>query len=178
MEEEMRRRQATMTWGGDVARMIARLVLNPKAYGEDFNCATSEHHSWDEICDIYRELIGSEVRDCSIDDYVRIVGNSAQVRYDRLFDRILDNSKVLGVTGLKQNQLMPLRDGLLKELEMLNKGCWCPDIRINARMDRLLGVSIPLSQFSFLQKCDYYAERSWAAGFLMRCVRKIRRILR
>ncbi len=44
-----------------------------------------------------------------------------QLAYDRLFERIVDNSKVLQVTGLKQEDFMPLRSGLEKELLALPK---------------------------------------------------------
>ena len=39
-----------------------------------------------------------------------------QLIYDRLFDRIMDNSKVLEVTGMKQSELTTLYDGLKREL--------------------------------------------------------------
>jgi hypothetical protein len=44
-----------------------------------------------------------------------------QLAYDRLFDRVVDNSKVLRVTGLKQADFTPLRRGLEKELTALPK---------------------------------------------------------
>ena len=39
-----------------------------------------------------------------------------QLECDRLFTRIIDNSKVLEHTGMKQSDLMPLYDGLKYEL--------------------------------------------------------------
>ena len=42
-----------------------------------------------------------------------------QLDYDRLFDRVIDNSKILNVTGLRQSELMPLHDGLQRELNAL-----------------------------------------------------------
>ena len=42
-------------------------------------------------------------------------GPTWQLRYDRMFNRIMDNSKILEVTGMKQSQLMPLYDGLKLE---------------------------------------------------------------
>lgn len=177
MPREMRAKQTTMTWGRDVALMIARLVLNPKAYGEDFNCASAEHHSWDEICGLYKRLIGAEVRDCTVNDYIRIVGNSAQVRYDRMFNRVLDNRKVLAVTGLKQDELTTLNDGLSRELENFRKnpGYQYPNLAINARLDRVLGTTISLRDFSFRQRREYYAMRYPFVGLLVRGVGKLKR---
>ena len=48
----------TMSWAGDVAKMISGLVLNKAAYKEAFTLATSEHHTWQEIVGYYEELIG------------------------------------------------------------------------------------------------------------------------
>lgn len=121
----------TMTWAGDVAKMISRLVLNPDAYRECFTLATAEHHTWGEIADYYKEIIGLKVVPVATEDYLKIMGGSDssryQLAYDRLFTRIIDNSKTLEVTGLKQAELMPLRDGLKKELSTLPKDMVWPD---------------------------------------------------
>jgi hypothetical protein len=39
-----------------------------------------------------------------------------QLDYDRLFPRIMDNSKILAATGMKQENLMPLYEGLKLEI--------------------------------------------------------------
>ena len=39
-----------------------------------------------------------------------------QLEYARLFRRITDNSKVLALTGLKQEDMMPLYEGLKLEI--------------------------------------------------------------
>ncbi|NLB40755.1 MAG: hypothetical protein GX815_00555 [Clostridiales bacterium] len=45
--------QGTMSWAGDVAKMLSRLILNSRAYKETYTLATSEHNSWQEIADYY-----------------------------------------------------------------------------------------------------------------------------
>lgn len=123
--------QATMSWAGDVAKLMARLVLNPAAYGEPFTLATAEHHPWGEIAEYYREIIGLQVVAASTEDYLAILGSSKgawyQLAYDRLFERIVDNSKVLRVTGLAQADFMPLRRGLERELSALPRVLVWPD---------------------------------------------------
>lgn len=44
-----------------------------------------------------------------------------QLEYARMFHRISDNSKILALTGLKQKELMPLKDGLKMKLEIFLK---------------------------------------------------------
>lgn len=120
--------QATMSWAGDVARMIARLVLNPAARKEAYTLATAEHHTWEEIAHYYHEIIGLEYRTVDTDTYLGFFdqpGSDAvryarhQLLYDRCYNRIVDNSKILLATGLKQADFMPVKSGLAKELSAL-----------------------------------------------------------
>ena len=178
MPSLMREKEATLTWGRDVALMISKLLLNPKAYGEDFNCATAEHHPWEYVCDIYRRILGADIRDCSIEDYIKVVGNGAQVKYDRLFSRIIDNSKVLEVTRLKQSDLKPLEQGLVKELENFksNPVYQYPDVVLNARIDALLGTRTPLKGLPFDMKLSYLGCRNRIVGLGLRTVRRLKRM--
>lgn len=120
--------QATMSWAGDVAEMIARLLFNPKAYREIFTVCTAEHMTWGEVADIYKELIGLEAVWVDMEDFLGIISHNSnnpmgiryQLIYDRLFDRIMDNSKILDVTGMKQSDLTSLYDGLKRELAGVN----------------------------------------------------------
>ena len=85
--------------------------------------ANEEHHTWGEIAEYYQELIGLEYDWVSNEDYVAAIGSGIiayrQLCYDRLFDRIIDNSKILDVTGMKQEELMPLKEGLRYEISKL-----------------------------------------------------------
>lgn len=140
--DTMLEKQATMTWGGDVARMIARLVGNSKAIAEIFTVSTSEHKSWTEIAEIYKKVVPSlEIASCKLDKFQRERGGKYQIRYDRMFDRVVDNSKVLAAVALNQADLILLEDGLVSELESYLKNgsniLGAPGA--NARMDRLIG---------------------------------------
>ena len=140
--ESARNIQATMSWGGDVALMIAKLLFNEKALGEVFSVCTAEHHTWGEIADYYKDICGLESVWVDQEDYIRILNpdpNSRAVRWqlecDRLFDRIMDNSKVLAATGMKQESLKKLYDGLKYEISRCPKDCtW----RVNTAMDEYL----------------------------------------
>lgn len=140
LPEEALSVQATMSWAGDVAQMFAGLVLNRDAYSEAFTLATAEHHSWGEIAEYYKEIAGLKYVAVDTEDYLKIMGGTPGVRYqlayDRLFERVVDNSKILRVAGLKQEDFMPLRQGLEKELSALPKDMAWPDANsIRERMD-------------------------------------------
>lgn len=118
--------QATMTWAGDVAKMLSALCFNSKALSDDFIVATSEHHTWREIASYYTRLIGLEIEPVDKETFLSVIqpdfsNLSArwQLEYDRLYDRIIDNSKILTTTGLSQNNFMPLFEGLQYELSAL-----------------------------------------------------------
>lgn len=137
--------QGTMSWGGDVAKMFAHLALKPRAFRECFTLATAEHHTWGEITEYYKEIIDLKVIWADTEDYIKIkggtMGNSGawyQLAYDRLFERVVDNSKVLRVTGLKQEDFMPLRKGLEKELTALPKDIWSEPTQAWEEMDKYL----------------------------------------
>lgn len=150
LPEEAMGVQATMSWAGDVAQMIARLVLNPTAYGETYTVSTAEHREWQEVAQYYKKLIGLKYETIPAEDFIGIMTNPErdngaigarwQLCYDRLFDRVIDNSKILNVTGMKQSELMPLYDGLKLVLEGLPKGYTFAPTTQNDRMDEYIKV--------------------------------------
>ena len=113
---EMLDKQTTLSWAGDVARMIAKLVSNEQAFGETFTLATAEHHSWREVIELYKSILGGKVQIVDLKTYSEILGRPWQIKYDRMYNRVIDNSKALAATGLTQASLMPLCDGLRIEL--------------------------------------------------------------
>jgi len=142
LPEQAKNIRATLSWAGDVAQMLARLLFNDKALGEAFTLSTAEHHSWEEIAAYYQDICGLKPVWADKEDYIRILNPDShyrptrwQLEYDRLFDRIMDNSKVLSATGMKQENLAPLYDGLAQEIRR------CPrDIKweVNTHMDEYL----------------------------------------
>lgn len=113
---------ATLSWGGDVAKMLARLLFREEAKRETYNVCSAEHRTWEEIADYYRELVGLEAVWVDKEDYLAILDPEMkkstrwQLEYARLFHRITDNSKILSLTGLRQEDMMPLREGLRREI--------------------------------------------------------------
>lgn len=126
LPEQARDIYGAMTCAKDSGKMFARLMFNDKAYRETFTISTSEHHKWGEIADIYTKLIGSEFVWVDKMDYIKARSGGGEINnywlwqldYDRLFNRVIDNSKILSVTGMKSEELTTLEAGLS---EMLNK---------------------------------------------------------
>lgn len=161
MPEEMLDKHATMTWAKDVARMIARLALNPGALREDFNVVTAESHTWREILGIYHMVLGMEVETIPMTDYLTICARY-QTLYDRMFDRVMDNSKVLRVTGMTQTELTPIELGLARELEAFKRNPryqYGVDVGASAKMDRMCHTHTSLNGLSARQKFIYFRCR-------------------
>jgi nucleoside-diphosphate-sugar epimerase len=140
---------ATMTWAGDVAEMIARLLFLPAAMRETYTVSTAETKTWGEIAAIYEELIGMRCVWVDKADYLRIIcgdGDQSRARrqleYDRLFSRVIDNTKILSAVGMKQSELKPLKEGLAYELSR-RKGALVQGgvaVAENERMDAYLAA--------------------------------------
>lgn len=144
---EVKDSPATLSWAGDVGVMIARLAGKEEALGEKFIAATAEYNTWGRIAEIYRELLGLKYEWVDKETYLRIMSSNPdtvspfvryQLEYARMFDRITDNSKILRVTGMKQEELMPFYDGMKLELGKISADTLRIDaIRagVNQRMD-------------------------------------------
>jgi len=108
--------------------MINRLIFSEKALGEAFNVTTSEHHKWGEIADYYKDIFGLDSKWVSEQEYFDSRTDASpewrqtliwQLHFDRLYNRVMDNTKILNATGLKQSDLKTLYDGLSLEKENL-----------------------------------------------------------
>ncbi len=90
----------TLTDGADVARMIAVLVGNPAAYGEDYNLTGDRAITWLEVMTLYLDELeahrGTRPR-VVLQDLETFCGwaiSVPQVKYDRMFERRFDPSKI------------------------------------------------------------------------------------
>lgn len=99
-------RKTSLTYGPDVAAAIKNLIGNEKAYGQAFHVVNTESLTWGEILDIYLDIIEKET---AKRPKVKIIDNSLalqkvwnpwQIKYDRMYDRIFDSSKIQEVCGV------------------------------------------------------------------------------
>ncbi len=137
--------QATLSWAGDFGKAAARLIHNPKAFCETYTVSTAEHHTWREMAEIYRELGGLKYVTVDTETFLSLWSareplDRQQLVYDRYFTRVIDNSKLLEHTGLRQADFMPLREGLKRELDALPADYVWPKNPVNDRMDAYLAA--------------------------------------
>lgn len=98
-------KKTSLTYGPDVAKIVSMLIGNKKAYGETFHITTDETHTWREIMDFYISVI-EQISGKKIKVYypqnssgLQQIWNKWQIRYDRLYDRAFDNTKIESVIG-------------------------------------------------------------------------------
>ena len=117
LPRDMIMKRAAVSWAGDVGRMMAFLLGKDRAKQEIFNVATAESHTWGEIATYYHNIIGTNIILCDLDSYIKVVRGPYQVRYDRMLNRLVDNSKILNFMGISNDTLIPIKDALKKELK-------------------------------------------------------------
>ena len=182
MPPEMMDKVTTLTWGGDVATMIAGLIDNPLSIGEDFNCASNEAHTWREIAEIYGRCIGMKVKPCTLEEYIDIIGSKYQPCYDRMYNRVFDNSKILSATGLRQSDFKSTEEGLKDELCVFKGHPHYDRIDIvkQAKIDRIVNTYFHFERLTFSERIRYIVFRApWISRVLpIGITKKILRVVR
>ena len=176
LPQEMLQKQATMTWSGDVAKMMAHLVLNQNAFGEDFNVVSHEYRTWEEIAQYYKKLIGLEVVETELNTYIKIVGGKYQILHSRMYNRVMDNTKILKITAIQKESLTSIYDGLARELNSIQE-LIKPNWVLNAKIDKIAHSKISLKKATLKERFLYYSSFFGVYEFLKLLKNLKRRIL-
>ncbi|MBR2190286.1 MAG: NAD-dependent epimerase/dehydratase family protein [Eubacterium sp.] len=94
-------KKTCITYGEDVSLALMKLIGKEEALGETYNITSSNSVKWSEILDLYKRVIEKEtdikVKVIETNDSTSLlkVWNNAQIKYDRLYDREFDNSKIM-----------------------------------------------------------------------------------
>ena len=158
----------TLTYGFDVAYGIAGLVGNSKAIGEDFNIATNESHTWQEILEVYLDVLENysgyrpSVKYTERALNLQFQSMKYQVKYCRLFDRRFDNKKILSVVSDIQfsDTLQKLRYCLEEFLS--NPRFLYQETAMEALKDKITK--------EYADKKEFSTTRQWVKYFFMRYV--------
>lgn len=121
LPEEARTKHAGVGWAGNIGKMFASLAGNEKALGETFTLGHDENLTWEEVAGIYRDVMGLETVWVETPVYAKTLSDRFYLRYDRLYDRLIDNSKLRGATGLRREDFLGVREGLQREVFYLGE---------------------------------------------------------
>lgn len=115
--EDILKRQTSLTYSYDVAYAISKLVNNSNALGEIFQIVNESHYSWGEVLELYKtyfkKCTGREMKIAYVNDsniFSWKDGDYYVVKYDRLYDRIFDSSKIGKL--ISHHKYTSIQDGL------------------------------------------------------------------
>lgn len=112
---------AGLDWAGNTGKIIAHLLFKKECLGETYTVSSGQNLTWGEVADCYSELTGVRFDWIGTEEYAEIItklqSSDWGFRYDRLFDRRVDCSKVLKATGLKTGDFASIKDGIRTELK-------------------------------------------------------------
>lgn len=111
---------AGLDWAGNSGKLIANLLFKNECFGEAYTVSSAQNLTWGEVAEIYTKLLGAKFEWVSVDEYRKATNdfNLYALLYDRLFDRNIDNSKILKATGLKSEDFLPIEEGIKLELKL------------------------------------------------------------
>lgn len=112
---------AGLDWAGNTGKIIARLLLRDGTQRQAYTVSSAQNRTWGEVADFYTNVVGTKFRWVDTETYLQHDEQIAKKRwillYDRLYDRTIDNRKVLQATGLTSADFLPVEEGLRIELE-------------------------------------------------------------
>ena len=114
---------AGLDWAGNSGKLIANLLFKEETFGEAYTVSSAQNLTWGEVAELYTEIMGAKFEWVTLEDYLKATNsyNYYALLYDRLFDRTIDNSKILNATGLDYGDFLSIKEGLKLELELYEK---------------------------------------------------------
>ena len=163
--KDMAEHITTLTFGEDVARGIVALVGNQQAHGQTVHITTNETIRWGNVVELYQKVFldvtGKQMKVKYIDSAQQLrkdLFNQYQIKYDRMLDRMFDNSKIMCLAKNNLSFVSP-KEGIEKCFrEFLNNPSfrWLPSAKITAWTDLTVQEKTPLKYFPNWEKRTKY----------------------
>ena len=117
---------AGLDWSGNSGKLIANLLFKEEALGETFTVYSGHGMTWGDVAETYSRVTGVKIRWCDEAEYLAfhksILEKPASTymwKYDRLFNRDVDPTKILRVTGLTPSDFLSVEEGLRREIKKI-----------------------------------------------------------
>lgn len=159
----------TLTWGGDVAKVLVRIIGNKEALGQIYHITNSIPVKWDDVLKYYLETIESVTGkfpnvaiESSSENLSKVCGRQMQRKYDRLYNRRFDNTKIATLCP-EINEAVSVEEGLkacLTEFLISNREFRDIDWKAEGYMDKITHEHTPLSEIiGWKNKAKYLVAR-------------------
>ncbi len=116
---------AGLDWAGNSGKLIANLLFKPETFGQAYTVSSAQNLTWGQVADLYQKHLNLKVEWIDTDEYIRYKHSDRETLwtyiYDRLFDRDIDNRKILQATGLCEDDFTSIEEGLIYELNEKEK---------------------------------------------------------
>ncbi len=116
---------AGLDWAGNTGKLIANLLFKPHTFGQAYTITSAPGLTWGQVADIYTKLLGVRFRWVDTETYMEHYGIHGAAQWiltcDRLFDRAVDNTKVLQATGLTKADFATIEEGIRAELARIEQ---------------------------------------------------------
>lgn len=122
LPEEVKNLTAGLDWAGNSGKLIAGLLFKEECFGEAYTVSSAPNLTWGAVAELYAELLGAKFKWVSAENYLQLTQNFNYYAflYDRMYDRNIDNRKILKATGLSKNDFLSVKDGLRAEIALFN----------------------------------------------------------
>ena len=120
--KEINTKLTTLTYGLDVAKGIVAIIGDSKCHRNAYHIVNRHSLKWRDVLNIYlshlEKFLGYKPNVVLQDtkDFFKWKGESYQIKYDRLFNRQFDNSKISN--QIDPSEFNSAEDGLAKSLEL------------------------------------------------------------
>ena len=157
----------TLTYGFDVSKGINAIIGQEAAFGEAFHITSSDSIAWNNVLEIYTTALekylgySPEVSLQSIEKFTKWHTANYQIEYDRLYNRVFDNTKINQF--IDTSYFIKTSTGLKKCInEFLSHSEFLTiDWRKEAIKDKQVAVRTPLSEIPDIkQKIKYSIYRN------------------
>lgn len=114
---------AGLDWAGNSGKLIANLLFKPGTIGEAYTITTGQNLTWGQVAEEYTAVTGVKFEWVSMEEFLRenprVTRDPFYLKYDRLYDRETDPSKVFAATGLGPDDFTTIREGIEIEVEIV-----------------------------------------------------------
>lgn len=163
--DDLANKTTTFTYGYDVAHGIASLIGKKEAFAEAFHICGNETYKWSDILEIYLDALehytGARPKVKMLGEWKPFLGgNQYQVKWDRLYNRTFDNSKINKF--IDTSSFKPIRESLFNCVSSFLSEPQYKPIRwdYEARKDILTGEKACMKEISGVrQKIKYHLGR-------------------
>ena len=107
---------AGLDWSGNTGKIIANLLFKEQCIGEAYTITSAQGLTWSQVADAYTQVLGISFEWVPAD----FAPDNWAWKFDRAFDRPVDNSKVLKATGLTPRDFKSIKEGI--EIECAKLG--------------------------------------------------------